>query len=71
MIQILKRETMRILWHHFKIRDIEKIKDQISIIILKKKARSSKACLDYNRPPLSEVAKTLTRTKLNANHWDF
>ena len=46
MIQIQKRETMKTSLLHSKTINTKKIKDRISSIILKKKARSSKVCLD-------------------------
>ena len=46
MIQIQKRETIKTSLLHSKTINTKKIKDRISSIILKKKARSSKVCLD-------------------------
>jgi len=46
MIQIQKRETMKTSLLHSKTINTKKIKDRISSIILKKKARSSKVCQD-------------------------
>ena len=46
MIQIQKRETIKTSLLHSKTINKKKIKDRISSIILKKKARSSKVCLD-------------------------